>query len=126
MGSSFLTEDIRVIKALPEEVKRDFKEDELTKDIISDERVSFQDWDGYKLEGYWFDETVKVLTKIAPYIEGYAEFLYQEGYKFRIVFKEGKVFREIAEESWGNGEELALKEPEAEIKTVHGGWIKIK
>ena len=60
--------------------------------ITEDAGINFEAWDSFKLETYWYDETVKVLKEIAPHIRGYAEFNFEREYKFRIKFEDGKVF----------------------------------
>ena len=62
--------------------------------------MSFFNWGGHKIWGYWYDETVRILEAIAPFIKGYAEFLFEEGWKFRIVFENKKVYYQRAKESW--------------------------
>lgn len=49
--------------------------------------VSFVGLDDYKIEGYWYPEFKKALDIIAKAIEGWVEFMYEEEYRYRIVFK---------------------------------------
>ncbi len=104
MYSTFKRQDIKVkdVEGLREAVKP-FKNDvghlDLTDFNADDEDiVNFEAWDNSKLESYWCDNTVKILKAIAPYIEGWVEFHYEEGYNFRIVFKNGKVYRQYTKE----------------------------
>lgn len=62
--------------------------------------VDFSNWSGRKIEGYWYPEMVKFLKELAEYIDGYAEFQYEEGYSFRIVFKDQKVYFQKALNNW--------------------------
>ena len=61
--------------------------------VITEEgKLNFDAWHDTKLETYWYDETVKVLNEIAPFIRGFAEFDFEREYKFRIKFEDGEVF----------------------------------
>ena len=59
--------------------------------------INFVEWDEWKIEGYWYKEMVAFLVDIAKYIEGYVEFEYEGGYRFRIVFEKGKGFTQRPE-----------------------------
>ena len=88
MYSTLINEEIKVLnpKAI---AKLSPKE---TDNLIENKKLNFYNLSNSKIEGYWSDETINALNKIAPHIEGYLEFIYEEGYFFRIVFKEGKVY----------------------------------
>lgn len=110
MYSSYVTDDMEVkdpkglVKA-KEQLEDDFN-------LIEDDGsyLNWVEWDGHKIEGYWYPETLKILTTIAPYVEGYVEFMYEEGYNFRILFKDGKVFFQKADLKWLVPEELKYEE----------------
>ena len=98
MRSTFITESIVVKdKEALKKIDVEFAEELIDKETGS---VSFEGWDDTKLEGYWYPEQVKILKAIAPYIEGYAEFDYEEGYNFRIIFENGKVYFLAEEKRW--------------------------
>lgn len=64
--------------------------------MIEDDCVQLHKWDGHKLEGYWYDETVRRLKQIKNIIanltpnahDNFAQFQYEGGYQFRISFVE--------------------------------------
>ena len=66
--------------------------------IREDGAIRFCEWSGYKLEGYWYADTVKILKEIAKYIDCDSDeelkvtFDYEHDYLFEIVFKNKKVF----------------------------------
>lgn len=93
MYSTFLGQEIEVInKNELLKIKRENKDNEIYEIIEDDGEIDFLGWDDNKIEGYWYDETTKILREIAPCIVGEVTFLYEEGYQFKIIFKEGKVF----------------------------------
>lgn len=102
MYSTFTDENIKVIDANKLKVICfDFKKNENFKGLVDEDElknenfgecVSFQAWDENKIQGYWYGETTEILDKLATCIEGFVEFRYEEGYLFRIVFKDGKWF----------------------------------
>lgn len=55
---------------------------------LKEDEISFYSWSDWKIEGYWYPDMVAFLNELAPYVEGYAEFSYEEGYNFRIVFQD--------------------------------------
>jgi len=86
MYSAFIDQEIKVLdKNGLSSLKND---DEEYSCVITDEGVDFNEWDSFKIEGYWYPEFVDFLRELAKYIEGYTEFEYEEGYKFRIIFKD--------------------------------------
>lgn len=94
MYSSFTTQDIEVINK--EELAELSLNEEITNGLISKEGdIDFCAWDGDKIYGYWFKETVDVLNAIAPFIEGYAQFQYEGGFSFRIVFMNQKAWIQV-------------------------------
>ena len=83
-------------------------------DLISEDGEL--DWeeafDDCKIEGYWYPKFLKDLLLLAECVEGYVEMHYEEGWNFRIVFKQGKIYYVRAEqvysekiEEWENLEE---------------------
>ena len=98
MYSTFVTEDITITDIEGFEKLAKIIKD--TDGLIEDGEIKFSNWDSFKLEGYWYKSTVEILIAIAPYIEGYAEFVYEEGYKFRIVFKDKKAYVQYCREVW--------------------------
>ena len=108
MYSTFVGQNIDIknhegVKKVMEEFDTMDLIDELTEGTMD---VDFCNWDTHKIEGYWYDETVNILRALAPFVEGYAEFMYEEGYNFRILFENGKVYTQRAELVWNNKEEL--------------------
>jgi hypothetical protein len=89
--SVFVEQEIKIVKKMPDSFKNE---------LVEDGEVHFYKWDGLKLEGYWYAETVEALEAIAEFIEGYAEFIYENDYKFRIVFKDGIVYLQYCREVW--------------------------
>lgn len=88
MYSYFSHQDIEVTdKKIVSEVEAIFDD----MGLIEDSEIDFGNWDGHKLEGYWYEETRKILIALAKGVEGYAEFNYEEGYSFRICFEKGVV-----------------------------------
>jgi len=111
MYSTFIYEDIEVTDK--EGLDKAVENEEI--DILTDSEgnVSFEEWDGHKLEGYWYNETIKTLKEIAKYIKGFVEFSYEEGYNFRIVFEDGKVYYQRAPEfDWSN----------IDMEEIYQGW----
>lgn len=100
MYSSFCYQELKELdKDKLKEVKDSFdKEDDWSEIIEEDGSIDFEAWCGYKIEAYWNPETIEILKAIAPFVEGFAEFMYEEGYKFRIYFENSKVFIKTAEE----------------------------
>ena len=72
--------------------------------------VTFESWEYCKLQGYWYEETIKILSGLAPYIEGEAEFIYEDQTPFRIVFRDGKAFVKFATIIWKAEDELAVED----------------
>lgn len=62
--------------------------------------IDFAEWDGHKIEGYWYDETKKILNKLAKFVKGEVIFLHEEGYLFKIIFKYGKALVQYSEIVW--------------------------
>lgn len=60
--------------------------------LYEDGKIDFCNWNSYNDDTVSVLKRVIILKSIAPFITGYAEFLYEEGYNFRIVFKNGSVF----------------------------------
>lgn len=106
MYSTYASDDIEVKDAKGLLKAKEQLEDDFN--LIEDDGscVNFVEWDGHKIEGYWYPETLKILTTIAPYLEGYVEFIYEEGYPFRILFENGKVYFQRANITWADKEEL--------------------
>jgi len=103
MASSFVTQRIKVKnkKALI----RIKKENEEWGVIITPKgNINFKKWSNWKLQGYWYDECIKVLKEIAKHITGYVEFFseYCEENDFRIIFEDGKVFLQEAKIMWND------------------------
>jgi hypothetical protein len=92
MYSTFEEQDLDVINVEGLKKLRDDKNLELYGLIDEDGNVHFTEWDGNKLEGYWYKETLEILKAISPFVSGIVEFSYEEGYKFRIWFKKSGVF----------------------------------
>ncbi|GAG30517.1 unnamed protein product [marine sediment metagenome] len=91
MRSTFLEQEIKALnkKAL-KQIKREDCEDSV---VISEKGdIDFEGWDDWKIEGYWYDSTISFLKSISSFIEGWAEFEYEEGYRFRILFEKGKAY----------------------------------
>lgn len=107
MHSSFVMQDLKVLDK--EELKK-FVNDENNFNLIdSDGEIDFCEWDNHKLEGYWYKETVEFLKKICQYIEGIVEFQYEEGYNFRIVFENKKVYTQTQPKiEWKNSPKKEL------------------
>lgn len=101
MYSTFVNQDIEV---LDNESLKKFAEKMDCYYLIDDlGQVDFSQWDSMKIEGYWYDETRQILNAISPFIKGWAEFQYEEGYNFRIVFEDGKVlYQRQPEINWDN------------------------
>jgi len=97
MRSDFIKQDI--IKK--ESLKR-FRDDEWGCIITESGGIDFEEWNEWKLYGYWYEECVEVLKAIAPYLEGYAEFEYEGGFKFRIIFADSRCYSLKAEEIWND------------------------
>lgn len=105
MYSTYMWDEIEVkdYEAL-KKVKKEHPEteDSWWWDLINPEtgEIEFENWSGGKIEGYWYDGTIEVLSAIAPYVDGYVQFEYEEGYQFRICFIDGKVIVKIGEVDW--------------------------
>ena len=95
MYSTFLEQDIE-IKDL-EGLKKALKGVDCY-NLFDGEELDFCEWGGHKIEGYWYKETREVLNLIAPFVEGIVLFSYEEGWNFRIIFKEGKVYTQKPKE----------------------------
>ena len=98
MYSTYNWEDIEVKdkEALIKIKKEKGGEDWSVYDAITDEgELVLQEWCGTKIEGYWYNSTRDFLLEVAPFVEGFAEFSYEEGYDFRICFNDGVVIVKI-------------------------------
>jgi len=104
MYSTYVTQDIEVKnKEALKEIEKKFD----TMNLIDENgEIDFCEWDSHKLEGYWYKETREILKAIAEHIEGYTEFTYEEGYNFRILFENKKVYYQRAENKWLGKEEI--------------------
>lgn len=113
MYSKFIGEEITVTDSDKLKILCfDFKGKDWFKELVDEEElaknegtecVSFYAWDDCKIQGYWYNEMLEVLNELATCIEGYAEFMYEEGYYFRIVFEKGKWFyQQQPEIDWTN------------------------
>jgi len=110
MYSSFIEQDIKVLnKNETLKIREELKDD--LYDLIDNEgEIEFGNWSDMKIEGYWYLGTLRVLTTIAQFIEGYVEFSYEEGYNFRIEFENGKVyFKRQQQIEWDKLERQELK-----------------
>jgi len=106
MISTYLNESIEVLNS---EGLKIIREELDTMDLITQEgEIEFAEWGGHKLEGYWYENTRKILKAIAPHVEGYAEFSYEEGYPFRIIFRDGNVYFKRGAFDWEEIEETKL------------------
>ncbi len=107
MYSTYIEDTIEVLN--PKELKK-VKENLDTSGLINDGgSLDFANWCGHKLEGYWYESTRKILRAIAPHIKGYVEFSYEEGYPFRLEFRNGKIFYKRGAFEWNELEEEELK-----------------
>ena len=105
MYSTFIEQDIQYSEHREELKKLRSEIDHM--DLISENGVvNFHEWSGQKIEGYWYEETVDVLRKIAPFIEGTADFFYEEGWGFRLLFKDKKVYYQRQQKTYTDPEEL--------------------
>lgn len=88
--STFIEQEIKVLdkKSLLEAIQ-DLEHNDL---VTPNGKIEFINWDGHKIEGYWYDETKNTLKAVAPFIEGYVEFTFEGGYNFRLVFEDKKVY----------------------------------
>lgn len=52
-------------------------------------KFSFTMFDGWKIQGYWYDEFCKVISIMGKFLKpnchGYAEFTYEEGQPFKFI-----------------------------------------
>ena len=74
MISIYADQDIEVLN---KEALTKLESHENNLGVISDGVIDFCEWDGYKIEGYWYKDTVNFLCAIAPHIKGWAEFRYE-------------------------------------------------
>lgn len=108
MYSSFIDQEISIKDILGlTMVSSNFEEGD---QLFNGEHVDFSVWDGNKIEGYWYSETLDILKSIAPFIEGYAEFQYEEGYHFKIIFRGGRVYFQRSDITWKDETILIDKE----------------
>jgi len=109
--SKFLEQDIKIInKEKFAEVVKTIDDNFLSKVLFTnDNNINFSEWDGYKLEGYWFNDIMIILRLLSTCIKGYVEFFYEVGYKYRIVFEEGKIFIETCKDVWNKKNRKELK-----------------
>jgi hypothetical protein len=106
MHSSVVGEDIRILDKdaliklkVVNKMNKQLDEDALN--VVSETGdVSFYEWDGYEIEGYWYKDVVDVLYAIAPFIRGWVEFSYEGGYNFRIVFEKRKPLYQRSNIDW--------------------------
>jgi hypothetical protein len=115
MRSTFITQELEVTdtKKLLEAING-LDTDDL---VDKDGKVNFENWDDMKIEGYWYGGTMRILHRIAPFVEGYAEFEYEEGYLYRIIFEKGKLLFQRTEHTWLDTSELIGDSYEDEVKT---------
>ena len=92
MYSAFLNEDIRILdkKKLEEYAKSKISDSDVWESFVK-EHYSFQAFDEWKIQGYWYENWCKFLIEVAEFIEGEANFKYEEGQPFFIEFKNGEV-----------------------------------
>lgn len=98
MYSTFYYQELKELDLEKLKLVLDKEGEELYGLIDSNGHIDFSAWCGHKIEAYWYPETRRLLGEVAPYVEGFAEFMYEEGYKFRIYFEKGEVFVKTAEE----------------------------
>ena len=98
MYSTFITQDIEIKNA--EELKKISKEIDTLNLIDKDGNIQFDEWTDHKIEGYWYEGTMEILRAIAPFIEGFVEFEYEEGYRFKIIFRNGELFYQRTSNEW--------------------------
>ncbi len=97
------------IEALNLEELKKVKETFDTMGLINEDgTLDFGNWSGHKLEGYWYKSTMEILRAIAPHIKGYVEFSYEEGYPFRLMFRDSKIFYKRGAFDWDEQEEEEL------------------
>ena len=60
-------------------------------DIESHKKHGLTDWfavfHGYKIQGYWYPKFCQMLLELAFFLEGFAEFEEEQGFRFWINFK---------------------------------------
>lgn len=113
MCSRFINQDITITDS--EKLKTLLKENdwymsEIIKDTCGQLVVDFSNWDDCKIYGYFYDETKETLKSIATCIDGWVEFQYEEGFPFRLCFRDGKCRIKIGKVEWDIMEESELPE----------------
>lgn len=67
---------------------------------IGNGELNFWEWSDTKLYGYFSEDRLKEFRRFAKHIEGWIEGTYEEGDKFRIIFKDGETFIQTAIVDW--------------------------
>lgn len=65
--------------------------------IVDEGYLEVAEFGDTKIEGYWSNEVIKFFESIACCLEGNAVFVHNGEYIWRLVFKNGKVYRQEAE-----------------------------
>jgi hypothetical protein len=107
MSSYFRHQEIKVLdeKGLLE-AKADMDDDEWAEYILDNGEIDFDQFDGWKIYSYLYAEMCASFTMAAQFIEGFAEFRYEEGDIFRIVFKDKKWYLQETELKWMEPKEV--------------------
>jgi len=88
MYSYFVEQDIEVTMKEGLEVLKEHPENS---DLITRELdIDFSAWDGHKIYGYFYKNTVLFLEVLAKHIKGSVEFNYEGLLVFRLVFSDGE------------------------------------
>lgn len=108
MSSDFIHQEINVLDSEGLiEAKEKMSDDEWAEYILYDGEIDFDQLDGWKIYGYFYSEMCESFTMAAQFIEGFAEFRYEEGNVFRIVFKDKKWYIQESELKWLEPKEVA-------------------
>lgn len=107
MYSYFRFQEIKIINKEGLIESMEGVEDQEWREFVSKEgEVEFDNYDSWKIYGYFYPEMCSVLSRAAEFIEGFAEFMYEEGMVFRLVFKDKKWFLQETELKWLEPKEI--------------------
>jgi hypothetical protein len=97
MYSEFVCEELEVLTSREEIAKLEmgFFDPPVYKTWKDNDGVTFQAWNDSKLYGYLTEKNVRELKKLLPHIRGWAEFIYEEGFAFRLVFSDEGLFIKV-------------------------------
>ena len=73
---------------------------QLMMDYLEYKNITFEGFNDWKLQGYWYEGWCQFLIDIAPFLEGEVQFTFESGAPFRLCFHDNIVDVEYVPLEW--------------------------